>query len=464
MDNNKKLRKPPSFPIPLMLLLSTLSGTTSFAMEGQKEEVPGTPKVGKQMLLSQFATVKEDDLLTTVYPTLLKDQLKRTINNERFLKCDLTDHYAEDLLKILERDGSPNEIYRHLGICKTICEPGAAEATVRNNMPKGVVASPLTTDLYFESVGVKYLGWDDAEMLLVAHKYGVPLRVDPLTKERIPLVLTPEELDRYQTHHEFRVAIHGFYKDYTRLINAQRAKEGLPPIKDYADDYTKHDLSQPIMTFEEKQEMIHKAKMHLQENAKRRERENAERLERQAAEEARKAREKEEKQYVQEHLRLKKEKEALEAERKKNLEEQAKIQKTHEILMEQVRRNEEQENQNLERLRLVVEKIKDAQILKEAEKAQHLFEERKRQEQEKEQHLLEERKRLEAEKAQHLLEERKRLEEEKALLHLKYEESARKNQEKALQLFKDEELARQLDNQLNDDEEYAKALHRQLNG
>lgn len=382
-------------------LMGILGASSSFSMEGQREETPGAPKLGNQTLLSQFATVNEAELYKTFYPELLKHKLNEAINKDKYLKCDLTDHYAKGLVEMLNSHASPEEIYKHLGICKTICEPGASEATVVNNLPQGVRMEYLIIDDLFASVGVKYQSWDNAEMLLIAHKYGVPLKIDSKTGKRVPLVLTPEELEKYQAHHDFRVAIHGFYKDYTRLINAQRAQSGLPPYSDSADDYKKHDTSEKPMTHRERQDMIRNAKLRLAEHERKAEQAREERRIRREIENAQKAKEMEDKKNALALENLQSEQVKLEAEQKKLIEEQFKIQEAQKLLIQQARQNEE-------KMRLLAEKAQSRQ------------------------------------KAE---EERKRLE-----------------QENAKRLAEDAALARALDKQLNGDEEFAKALHRQLNG
>lgn len=267
MNNNKNFRTHIFFSLSLVVLLNTSFGISSLAMEGQKEIAPGAEKKPKQSLVSQFSTINEEDLDQTVFQEALKKKLYETINKERYLGCYLTRSHTIEVVGLLNKNASYNEIHGFLKECKKRTAPDFSE-TILNIRPKDMKFMPyLDIEQLFESVGVKWQKYwyvDEGEIMLQAYNNGVPLKIDPKTQKYVPFVLTPAELDLYQTYHDFRVTINNFLKDYTKLINTQRIGQGKAPMEDLepVEDFTDHPPVKP-MSFEEKQEMIHKARKEL---------------------------------------------------------------------------------------------------------------------------------------------------------------------------------------------------------
>lgn len=409
-----------------MVILASLYACPGAAMEGQRPDDQDKKATPKSALVHNFATLNEEELLASYYPNMLKKKLNDTINKPRFIHGDLTEHYAVGLVDLLNKNASPETIYHHLGICKTVCEPGAAEATVMNSLPKDISCPHMLAETLFESVGVKFnYNWDDAEMILAAHKYGVPLRIDLKIKQRSPLVLTAEELERYQAHHDFRIAIHGFYNDYTKLINAQRARRGEEPIRVFTEEhYSEPEVAAP-MTEKEKHEMIYNAKLKLAEAERNRARRQLKNDARHKAEEERREEARKAAHLAQQQKGLEVEKMLLKLEQQKLLEEQAKLQEMQGRLKEQALQNEK---------KMQAFAAQTQRRVLENEQA-----ERRRQEQ--------------AERMKQAQAERR-----------KQEQDEHKKQEQARQLIDDEKMARALERQVQDDEALAWELSRQLNG
>lgn len=277
MNNNKNLRKKILFSVSLMILLNTSLVTSSFAMEGQGEDTLAVEKAPKQSFMSQFSMINEEDLYQNAYPRALKKKLNEAIYENRFLEGTLTSAMALRIVDLVQNNASAQEIYNHLKYCKKKTDHKELHAVIGYYLPQGMERIPyIIIDHLFGSVGVKWNDyWDDAVALLKAHKYSVPLKYDYKTKQNIPLVLTPEEIERYQAHCDFKEIIGIFFNDYTKLVNAQRKLQGLGAVEDLKPglDSMENPPEEP-MAFEEREKLIRISKMKLENFYQERENEN----------------------------------------------------------------------------------------------------------------------------------------------------------------------------------------------